>query len=163
MLHGAWRSWTHLLCICFCMCCQQKPKTPNLSPMADDAITWGGIRGLGSPLYICKWLWSTDDVQIFHCFRILIHWKFIIFVRKSGPFWQVRQTVWLHRSLFVIYLVKTGNKSLYTIFNWFIVLELRMKRFYLSVNVAVNGYLELTLLQGSSKIRRHLNKESWCV
>ena len=31
----------------------KNPKTLNLSPMADDAITWGGIRGLGSPLYIC--------------------------------------------------------------------------------------------------------------
>ena len=28
------------------------PKTPNLSPMVDDAITWDGIGGLGSPLYI---------------------------------------------------------------------------------------------------------------
>ena len=28
-------------------------KTPKLSPMADDAITWGGIGGLGSPVYIC--------------------------------------------------------------------------------------------------------------
>ena len=26
--------------------------TPNLSPMADDAITRGGILGLGSPFYI---------------------------------------------------------------------------------------------------------------
>ena len=37
----------------FCVCGQQNPNTPNLSPMADDAITWGGILGLGSPLYIC--------------------------------------------------------------------------------------------------------------
>ena len=27
-------------------------KTPNLSPMAEDAITRGGIGGLGSPMYI---------------------------------------------------------------------------------------------------------------
>ena len=26
----------------------------NLSPMADDTITRGGIQGLGSPLYICE-------------------------------------------------------------------------------------------------------------
>ena len=31
----------------------KNPKTPNLSPMADDAITRGGIQGLGSPAYIC--------------------------------------------------------------------------------------------------------------
>ena len=30
----------------------KNPKTPNLSPMADDAITWGGIGGLGYPVYI---------------------------------------------------------------------------------------------------------------
>ena len=29
------------------------PNTPNLSSMADYAITRGGIGGLGSPLYIC--------------------------------------------------------------------------------------------------------------
>ena len=29
--------------------------TPNLSPMADDAITRGGVRGLGSLLYICNY------------------------------------------------------------------------------------------------------------
>ena len=29
------------------------PKTPNLNPMADKAITRGGIQGLGSSLYIC--------------------------------------------------------------------------------------------------------------
>ena len=28
-------------------------KTPKLSPMADDAITRGGIGGLGSLVYIC--------------------------------------------------------------------------------------------------------------
>ena len=31
----------------------QNVNTPNSSPMADNAITQGGIRGLGSPLYIC--------------------------------------------------------------------------------------------------------------
>ena len=51
--HSMWRSWTHLVCICFCVCGWQKPEDPKLSPMADDAITQGGIWGLGSPLYIC--------------------------------------------------------------------------------------------------------------
>ena len=60
----AWR-WTHVKChtmcncgrICFAfvfVCVESKNrKTPNLSSMADDVITRGGIRGLGSPLYIC--------------------------------------------------------------------------------------------------------------
>ena len=33
----------------------KNPKTPKLSSMADDAITWGGIGGLGSLVYICAW------------------------------------------------------------------------------------------------------------
>ena len=44
---------THLLCICFRLCGRQKPEDPQSEPMADDAITWSGTRGLGSPLYIC--------------------------------------------------------------------------------------------------------------
>ena len=47
--HGARRSWTHLFCICFCMCGRQKP----LSPMAHDAITRGDTGGLESAAYIC--------------------------------------------------------------------------------------------------------------
>ena len=56
--HGTRRSWTHLFCIRFCLWDRQKPKDPNLSPvaddsMADDSITQCGTRGLGSPLLIC--------------------------------------------------------------------------------------------------------------
>ena len=44
-----------VLCLILCVCVVGKnPKTPNLSPMTDDVITRGGIRGLGSPLYICE-------------------------------------------------------------------------------------------------------------
>ena len=50
-LHGARRSWSHLFCLCFCVCGWKNPKTPNLSSMADDAITQGGI-GPGSLVYI---------------------------------------------------------------------------------------------------------------
>ena len=39
--------------ICFAFVVGKNPKTPNLSLMADDAITQDGIQGLGSPLYIC--------------------------------------------------------------------------------------------------------------
>ena len=53
MLHGAQRLWTHLYCVCFCVHVGKNQKTPNLSPMADDAITRGDIGGLGSPVYIC--------------------------------------------------------------------------------------------------------------
>ena len=42
-----------MFCVCFCVCGWKTQKTPKLSPMADDASTWGGIRGLESPLYIC--------------------------------------------------------------------------------------------------------------
>ena len=41
------------ICFAFIFACgRQKPEDPNLSPMADDAITQGGIGGLGSPVYI---------------------------------------------------------------------------------------------------------------
>ena len=53
--HSMLRSWTHLFYVCFCVCGLQNPKTPNLSPMADDAITQGGTWGQGSPLYICRY------------------------------------------------------------------------------------------------------------
>ena len=34
--------------------------------MADDAITWGGIGGLGSPVYICgdNLRWSEHDQHV---------------------------------------------------------------------------------------------------
>ena len=53
MPHGAQRSRTHFVCVCFSMCGRQNPNTPNLSPMADDSITQGSIQGLGSFLYTC--------------------------------------------------------------------------------------------------------------
>ena len=48
--HGMRRSWTHFVSACVV---GKNLNTSNLSPMADYAITRGGIRGLGSPLYIC--------------------------------------------------------------------------------------------------------------
>ena len=53
MLHGAWRSWH--ICFEFVFACVVGKNTPNMIPMADDAITRGstGTPGLGSPLHIC--------------------------------------------------------------------------------------------------------------
>ena len=34
------------------MCGLQNPEDPNMSPMADNAITRGSIGGLESPVYI---------------------------------------------------------------------------------------------------------------
>ena len=41
------------ICIAFVFACvvSKNQKTPNLNPMADDAITQGNIRGLGSTVY----------------------------------------------------------------------------------------------------------------
>ena len=44
---------------CFANVVDKNSKTPNLSPVADDAITWGDIQGLGSPLYICECIRET--------------------------------------------------------------------------------------------------------
>ena len=46
------RKTLQLFCVCSCMW-SANPKTPELSPMADDAIPRGGIGGLGSLVYIC--------------------------------------------------------------------------------------------------------------
>ena len=53
MLHRARRWWTHFVYVCFRVCDWQKPEYSQFEPMADDAITQGGIQGLGSPLYTC--------------------------------------------------------------------------------------------------------------
>ena len=55
--HGAQNSWTHFVCVCFCVCGQKKPpNTPNCSSMADYAITRGRIGVLGSLFYICAFI-----------------------------------------------------------------------------------------------------------
>ena len=38
-------------------------KTPTLSPLAEDAIIQGSIRGLGSPLYICAYSISNPSLK----------------------------------------------------------------------------------------------------
>ena len=45
------------LCVWFlCVCCQQGYLImPQLSTMAYDAITQGGIKSFGSPIYRCLW------------------------------------------------------------------------------------------------------------
>ena len=62
--HIVWRLWTHFVSACLV---GKNPKTPNLSSMADDAITRGGIGVLGSRFYICglnflslwEWMWRN--------------------------------------------------------------------------------------------------------
>ena len=47
----------------------KKPKDPKLSSMADDAITLGGIRGLGSLVYICGdglFVKFASKTQLYH-------------------------------------------------------------------------------------------------
>ena len=56
MPHGVQRSWTRFVWVCFHVCGLHKPEDSSLSPMADNAITRGGIWGLGSPLYICGYM-----------------------------------------------------------------------------------------------------------
>ena len=80
-LHGTQISWTPLFCIffCVCVCGWQKPKDLQCEPMTDDAITRGGIRRLGSPLYIhgslacwgkVYWKASLFNVILFSVFLI---------------------------------------------------------------------------------------------
>ena len=69
-------------------------KTFNLSPMADDAITRGGIQGLGSPVYIyvqycavtsCNYYFMITWVLI-SFFLILPEWKWHNFL--LSPFYH---------------------------------------------------------------------------
>ena len=60
------------ICCAFAFVCVigKNLKTPKLSPMADDAITRGGIGGLGSLVYIYGG--PTDFVlKRFHCIHEL--------------------------------------------------------------------------------------------
>ena len=57
MPHSTGKSSTHFVLHLFlCVWSGKNPKTPNMSPMADDAITQGGIQGLVSPVYNCGWV-----------------------------------------------------------------------------------------------------------
>ena len=49
------------------MCGRQKPEDPQNKPMADDAITQGGIGGLVSLVYICV----IDRLKIFVCVSLI--------------------------------------------------------------------------------------------
>ena len=53
-------------CLAFALACvvSKNPKTPKLSPMADDAITQGGIEGLGSLVYICGFNQKKVDQHV---------------------------------------------------------------------------------------------------
>ena len=50
------------ICFAFAFACVvvKNPKTPKLHPMADDAITRGGIGSLVSPIYTL-YLWSGSN------------------------------------------------------------------------------------------------------
>ena len=53
MLHGAQRLWTLWFLPLFLRVCWQKPVDLQIEPpMADNAITQGGMEGLGSLVYI---------------------------------------------------------------------------------------------------------------
>ena len=73
----------------FCVCGRQKLKDPKLSPMADDAITQGGIGSLVSLVYICgDYIYCNfdlfllqlrqdvaDDKVLFGCLDTWLVWK----------------------------------------------------------------------------------------
>ena len=45
---------------------KKPPEYPQFEPMADNAITWGGIRGLGFSLCIYEWLLNPLSNQLDH-------------------------------------------------------------------------------------------------
>ena len=57
------------ICFLFVFACvvNKNPKTPKLSPMAGDAITRGGIGGLGSLVYICGSISNRLQQMLQYC------------------------------------------------------------------------------------------------
>ena len=54
------------ICFAFISACVvgKNPKTPKLSPMADDTMTRGGIGGLGSLVYICVLISGVSENKL---------------------------------------------------------------------------------------------------
>ena len=63
MPHSAQRLWTHLYCVCFYVCGQQKPEDPQF-PIADDAITQGGIGAKDWDLQRISMICSQLDITV---------------------------------------------------------------------------------------------------
>ena len=69
--HGARRSWTHLLCVCFCVCGRQKPEDPKIEPHGWRCHYTGrhsrsGISGQGSNyflLHLVLWVGSSPTLE----------------------------------------------------------------------------------------------------
>ena len=86
------------ICFAFVFACMvgKNPKTPKLSPMADNAITPGGIGCLGSLVYICGMIITCCLIINSHLYQLCgfhattskFHGSFLEYVRKSEPFWQ---------------------------------------------------------------------------
>ena len=95
--------------ICFACVVSKNPNSPNLSPMTDDTITQGGIRGLGFPLYICGPARATASLSVsggqelhfpnfslnFHQFFLIFPQSFPIFCPPGGRVAHLRKP-WLH-------------------------------------------------------------------
>ena len=57
------RSWTHFVCVCFCVCSRQKLKYSQLELHGWQRHCTGCIGILGSPFYICAWLTATTIIS----------------------------------------------------------------------------------------------------
>ena len=66
------RWWTHWLCIYFCTLGWQKCEDLQIEPMADDAITQDSKGGLGSLVYIYRYLACGCAYSPLCCDQLLI-------------------------------------------------------------------------------------------
>ena len=94
MLHGTRRSWTR--CFGFAFACEvnKNSKTLNLSLVADNAITWGGMYKVRISL---EYLWVSPNFVVLLCKRISVcllsylviaRWKLVTpCIRKPSPWW----------------------------------------------------------------------------
>ena len=62
--HGTWRSWTHFVCICFCVCGRQKPEYPQFEPHVwrRHYMGWYTRSGI-SLVYLCN---ARDNWESYH-------------------------------------------------------------------------------------------------
>ena len=66
MLHGVWRSWTHLFCVYFCMCGWQKPEDPKIEPHSWQCHYTGLYRLFSLLAIILRWgpYWGGDAQDV---------------------------------------------------------------------------------------------------
>ena len=111
-LHGARRSGTHLLCVCFCVCGWQKPKDPQIEPHGWQPHYLGWYRSGFSSIYlwICTnpWTYPTVHMRCVSC--SMVYWRYLNCRQQTSSYFCLLFTIF---RIVVIYIHnKLQEKSL---------------------------------------------------